>query len=177
MNERIRLLAKQAGIEMSGGFAVVAECVTLDELKQFADIVISEYSNAVKENQDWEAIAGDLTMSNILLRQDNEKLKDLMALAKVQSRRKDCNDILQDALDDVYVDIDYYVTKDLLEAHERLIVPDQDESGVYLEPDYKIIEALELVLSYYMPKYKFDEWFSKVQTEKIRLWSDFNGGK
>ena len=131
----------------------------------------------MNENQDWEVIAGDLSLSNILLRQDNEKLKDLMALAKVQSRRKDCNDILQDALDGVYVDIDYYVTKDLLEAHERLIVPDRDEGGVYLEPDYKIIEALELVLSYYMPKDKFDEWFSKAQTEKIRLWSDFNGGK
>lgn len=131
----------------------------------------------MNENQDWEAIAGDLSLSNILLRQDNEKLKDLIALAKVQSRRKDCNDILQGALDGVYVDIDYYVTKDLLKAHERLIVPDRDEGGVYLEPDYKIIEALELVLSYYMPKDKFDEWFSKVQTEKIRLWSVFNGEK
>lgn len=128
----------------------------------------------MNENQDWEAIAGDLTMSNILLRQENEKLKDLIALAKVQGSRKDCNDILQGALDDVYVDIDYYVTKDLLEAHERLIVPDRDEGGVYLEPDYKIIEALELVLSYYMPKDKFDEWFGKVQTEKIRLWDVFD---
>jgi len=129
----------------------------------------------MNENRDWEAIAGDLTLSNILLRQENEKLKDLIALAKVQGSRKDCNDILENALDNVYVDIDYYVAKDLLEAHERLIVPDRDEGGVYLEPDYKIIEALELVLSYYMPKDKFDEWFCKVQVDKLTLWCDFNG--
>ena len=96
----------------------------------------------------------------------NEKLKDLIVLAKVQSNHEDCKDILQNAIDNAYVDIDYYVAKDLMEAHARLIVPDRDEGGNYLEPDYKIIEAIELVLSYYMPKDKFNEWFSKVQVDK-----------
>jgi len=126
----------------------------------------------MNENKDWESIAGDLTLSNALLRQENEKLKDLIVLAKVQSNHEDCKDILQNAIDNAYVDIDYYVAKDLMEAHARLIVPDRDEGGNYLEPDYKIIEAIELVLSYYMPKDKFNEWFSKAQVDKTIMWAD-----
>lgn len=124
----------------------------------------------MNENKDWEAIARDLKITNALLRQENEKLKDLIVLAKVQSNHEDCKDILQKVIDNAYVDIDYYVAKDLMEAHARLIVPDRDEGGNYLEPDYKIIEAIELVLSYYMLKDKFNEWFCKVQKDKINLW-------
>lgn len=37
----IRQWATEAGIETTGGFAVVAECVTMDELERFAHIAIS----------------------------------------------------------------------------------------------------------------------------------------
>lgn len=37
----VRQWASQAGITTTGGFAVVAECVTLDELERFAQIAIS----------------------------------------------------------------------------------------------------------------------------------------
>lgn len=37
----VRRWAEQAGIHTTGGFSVVAECVTLDELQRFADIAIA----------------------------------------------------------------------------------------------------------------------------------------
>ena len=39
---KVMAWARQAGIRMTGGFAVVAECVTLDELERFAQIAISQ---------------------------------------------------------------------------------------------------------------------------------------
>ena len=38
----VKAWARQAGIQTTGGFAVVAECVTLDELQRFAEIAISQ---------------------------------------------------------------------------------------------------------------------------------------
>lgn len=50
----VRRWAEQAGIQTTGGFAVVAECVTLDELQRFADIAIA---TAAKHWQRAHAIA------------------------------------------------------------------------------------------------------------------------
>ncbi len=38
----VKAWARQAGIQTTGGFAVVAECVTLGELQRFAEIAISQ---------------------------------------------------------------------------------------------------------------------------------------
>ena len=38
----VKAWARRAGIQTTGGFAVVAECVTLDELQRFAEIAISQ---------------------------------------------------------------------------------------------------------------------------------------
>lgn len=37
----VRRWATQAGIQTAGGFAVIAECVTIDELQRFAEIAIA----------------------------------------------------------------------------------------------------------------------------------------
>ena len=37
----VRRWATQAGIQTAGGFAVIAECVTMDELQRFAEIAIA----------------------------------------------------------------------------------------------------------------------------------------
>jgi hypothetical protein len=37
----VRRWATQAGIQTTGGFAVIAECVTMDELQRFAEIAIA----------------------------------------------------------------------------------------------------------------------------------------
>jgi len=50
----VRRWAEQAGIHTTGGFSVVAECVTLDELQRFADIAIA---TAAKHWQRAHAIA------------------------------------------------------------------------------------------------------------------------
>ena len=47
----VRSWAKQAGIQTTGGFAVIAECVTLDELERFAAIAISEYEERKSKQQ------------------------------------------------------------------------------------------------------------------------------
>lgn len=45
----VRAWARQAGIQTTGGFAVVAECVTLDELQRFAEIAISHAAKQYAE--------------------------------------------------------------------------------------------------------------------------------
>lgn len=43
--------ARQAGIQMTGGFCVVAECVTVDELERFANNVIDGMALAQTQEQ------------------------------------------------------------------------------------------------------------------------------
>lgn len=120
-------------------------------------------------NTDWEAVAADLTLDKSLLSIEIEKLKEAITLAKIQSSRKHCNEILENVIDNKQIDIDYYIANDLRENHRILITPDKDEGGYWLEPDWKTIESIEIVLAYYMPKKDFDEWFEQAQKDKIVL--------
>lgn len=53
----VRSMAAQAGIHTTGGFAVIAECVTMDELERFAHIAIS---SAAKSWQQTDRTASEL---------------------------------------------------------------------------------------------------------------------
>ena len=48
---------------------------------------------------DWEAVAADQAMTIIMLKTDIDILLEAMTLAKIQGSRKDCNRILEEALD------------------------------------------------------------------------------
>lgn len=52
----VRAWASQAGIETTGGFSVVAECVTIDELERFAQIAISQY---VASRREWQSLTDE----------------------------------------------------------------------------------------------------------------------
>jgi len=67
------------------------------------------------------------------------------------------------------IDTDYYIANDLRENHRILITPDKDEGGYWLEPDWKTIQAIEIVLAYYMPKKDFVVWFEQAQKDKLIL--------
>lgn len=41
--------ARQAGIQITGGFCVVAECVTVDELERFANVVAEAERNRLHD--------------------------------------------------------------------------------------------------------------------------------
>ena len=57
----VRQWASQAGITTTGGFAVVAECVTLDELQRFAQIAMEAAAiDLVKKNNRLDCIASEL---------------------------------------------------------------------------------------------------------------------
>lgn len=59
----VRAWASQAGIETTGGFSVVAECVTVDELERFAQIAISQY--VASQRKEWQGLT-DEEVSEIL---------------------------------------------------------------------------------------------------------------
>lgn len=67
------------------------------------------------------------------------------------------------------IDTDYYIANDLRENHRILITPDKDEGGYWLEPDWKTIEAIEIVLAYYMPEKDFVVWFEQAKKDKLIL--------
>lgn len=57
----VRQWASQAGITTTGGFAVVAECVTLEELQRFAQIAMEAAAiDLVKKNNRLDCIAREL---------------------------------------------------------------------------------------------------------------------
>ena len=57
----VREWASRAGIQTTGGFAVVAECVTLDELQRFAQIAMESAAiELVKKNNRLDCIATEL---------------------------------------------------------------------------------------------------------------------
>ena len=53
----VRAWASQAGIETTGGFSVVAECVTVDELERFAQIAISQY--VASQRKEWQGLTDE----------------------------------------------------------------------------------------------------------------------
>ena len=53
----VRAWASQAGIETTGGFSVVAECVTVDELERFAQIAISQY--VASQRKEWQSLTDE----------------------------------------------------------------------------------------------------------------------
>ena len=53
----VRAWASQAGIETTGGFSVVAECVTVDELERFAQIAISQY--VASQRKEWQVLTDE----------------------------------------------------------------------------------------------------------------------
>lgn len=48
---------------------------------------------------DWESVAADQAMTIVMLKVDIDRLIEAMTLAKIQGSRKDCNRILEEALD------------------------------------------------------------------------------
>jgi hypothetical protein len=85
----VRQWADQAGIQTTGGFAVVAECVTLDELQRFAQIAMEAAAiELVRKNNRLDCIASELqdtchkqaqkiAKDESLLRQALEVLNDI----------------------------------------------------------------------------------------------------
>lgn len=85
----VRRWADQAGIQTTGGFAVVAECVTLDELQRFAQIAMEAAAiELVRKNNRLDCIASELqdtchkqaqkiAKDESLLRQALEVLNDI----------------------------------------------------------------------------------------------------
>lgn len=53
----VRAWASQAGIQTTGGFSVVAECVTVDELERFAQIAISQY--VASQRKEWQGLTDE----------------------------------------------------------------------------------------------------------------------
>lgn len=95
----VRSLAAKAGIETTGGFAVIAECVTIEELERFAQIAIAEHltEQARKNSQDaelayevnrlsselskWEASYNAVCDERDAIAKDNDKAHDLLRQA------------------------------------------------------------------------------------------------
>lgn len=53
----VRAWASQAGIKTTGGFSVVAECVTVDELERFAQIAISQH--VASQRKEWQVLTDE----------------------------------------------------------------------------------------------------------------------
>lgn len=70
---------------------------------------------------------------------------------------------------------DALVVKELMYAHELNLRLDNDEGGCYIEPDWKLLEALEQVLAYYMVYNEYQKWHQEVTLQKLTLMGQLNG--
>ena len=100
----VRSWAAQAGIQTTGGFAVIAECVTIEELERFAQIAIAQHltEQARKNVQDaelayevnrlsselskWEASYNAVCDERDAIAKDNDKAHELLRWAETEMR-------------------------------------------------------------------------------------------
>lgn len=72
--------------------------------------------------------------------------------------------------------VDALIVEELQDAYETCLNVDKDEGGFYLDPDWKLLEAIERVLEYYLSKTEFDKWMQKAALRKLTLISELMGG-
>lgn len=76
----VRRWASEAGIQTTGGFAVVAECVTAEELERFAHIAIA---NASKQ---WEASYNAVCDERDAIVKDSDRAYELLRWVETEMR-------------------------------------------------------------------------------------------
>lgn len=54
--------------------------------------------------------------------------------------------------------VDAVVIKELQGAYERECYPGRDEGGQDVEPDFHLLNSIETVLAYFMPKSEYRAW-------------------
>lgn len=72
--------------------------------------------------------------------------------------------------------VDAVVIEELKDAHERNLTLDRDEGGVYLDPDWELLNAIEKVLEYFMPHSEFEHWRREAALDKLTVTSQLMGG-
>jgi hypothetical protein len=83
----VRAWASQAGIETTGGFSFIAECVTVDELERFAQIAISQY--VASQRKEWQGLT-DEEINTIAYDEDTARGPVTFARA-IEARLKEKN--------------------------------------------------------------------------------------
>ena len=76
----VRQWASRAGIKTTGGFAVVAECVTVEELERFASIAIADAS------KQWEASYNAVCDERDAIVKESDKAYALLRWAETEMR-------------------------------------------------------------------------------------------
>ena len=71
--------------------------------------------------------------------------------------------------------IDDMVVVELMSFHQRNMTLDKNSKGEYIDPDWKLLEAIETVLNYYMITSKYERWIQKVALDKLSLIGQLNG--
>ena len=87
----VREWASQAGITTTGGFAVVAECVTLEELERFAHIAMEKAVYQLEKNHKeymdrWEAAYNAVCDERDAIVKDSDKAFELLRMAETEMR-------------------------------------------------------------------------------------------
>ena len=81
-------------------------------------------------------------------------------------------DINEDQVDRIVID-------DLKDAINSQLDLDKDEGGEYLDPDYKLINAIKVVLDYYMSYVERKEFFQELEQRtaeiKKQIKEQYNG--
>lgn len=70
---------------------------------------------------------------------------------------------------------DELVIVELMETHKLNMTLDKDSEGKYIEPDWKLLEAIERVLQYYIEYERYESWIQSVALDKLSLIGQLNG--
>lgn len=65
--------------------------------------------------------------------------------------------------------IDSIVVQELQDAYELVLEMDNTEDSIYIEPDWKLIESMEVVLKHYMTKPEYEEWMQHATLKKLTV--------
>ena len=71
--------------------------------------------------------------------------------------------------------LDDIIVLELMEIHQLSMILDKDGEGKYIEPDWKLLEAIERVLKCYMTCERYESWIQSVALDKLSLVGQLNG--
>ena len=75
----------------------------------------------------------------------------------------------------IHDQIDNIIVQELQSAYDLNLDFNNDEEGYPIPPDWKLLEAIETVLKYYMVDKEYRQWYTEACLKKMTLNAEFCG--
>lgn len=75
-----------------------------------------------------------------------------------------------------YEQVDRIIIEELQDTYDRWLNLEKDGEGILMEPEWETLEAIDTVLSLFMPIAEYQRWSREAALKKLTLTSELLGG-